>query len=141
MDCIYHRAFYFWCTLRSKQQQTVYCDCCFESSRHTDGLNIPSELGALASIAGLGNVRIQPLNFNGADDGKEFILKASKTLSFNEDPFFQTYIPNISTQFGATIKKLIGRGRHNENEVYNRGYNTKKLFEIYSSISNIIGCN
>ena len=109
--------------------------------RHTDGLNIPSELGALASIAGLGNVG------NSTSEilmermmEREFILKASKTLSFNEDPFFQTYIPNISDPiWKATIKKLIGRGRHNENEVFIIEDTIQKSYLKYIQVSQTPG--
>ena len=75
-----------------------------------NNLHIPSEIGALASIAGFGSVG----NSNSEILlermlEREFIIKASQTLSLQDDPFFQTYDPNtVDPIWKAIIKKLIG---------------------------------
>ena len=76
----------------------------------SNNLNIPSELGALASLAGLGGSgrsNIEVLMERMME--REFILEASKILSLQDDPLFQTYNPNAVDPFWkAVIKKLIG---------------------------------
>ena len=80
-----------------------------EESR-SGGLNIPGDLGAIAAIAGFGTV-----NSSGTDIllerimGREFILKATRVLSLDKDPFFNTYDPDrIDPLWKALLKKLIG---------------------------------
>ena len=76
----------------------------------SSSLNIPSELGALASLAGLsgaGSSNIEILMERMME--REFILEASQMLSLQDDPLFQTYNPNaVDPIWKATIKKLIG---------------------------------
>ena len=76
----------------------------------SNSLNIPGEFGALASLAGFGNV-------GGTNSEilierilkREFILKVSKTLSLQDDTFFQNYNPNaVDPIWKAAIKVLIG---------------------------------
>ena len=87
----------------------------------SNGLNIPGELGTLASIAGFGGsakstseLLIERLL------EREFILRVSQILSLQNDPFFQTYDPNTKDSiWKTTIKKLIGielRDKRNKNE-------------------------
>ena len=84
----------------------------------SNSLNIPSEFGALASLAGLGGVgmsNIEVLMERMME--REFILKASQTLALNDDPLFQTYNPNsVDPIWKATIKKLIGWKQSEQNE-------------------------
>ena len=84
----------------------------------SNGLNIPSDLGALASVVGFGSNK-------GTDTEilierimqREFILTASKTLSLERDPFFQTYNSNVVDPFWkATIKDLIGWQKTSQSE-------------------------
>ena len=50
---------------------------------------------------------------------REFILKASKILSLQDDPFFQTFDPNDKDPvWKAIIKNLIGWNQQDHNEVY-----------------------
>ncbi len=83
----------------------------------SNSLNIPSEFGALASLAGFGNVGAQSSEILIERIlGREFILKVSQSLSLKEDPFFQTYDPNASDPiWKATIKNLIGWEKRTEN--------------------------
>ena len=76
----------------------------------SNSLNIPGEFGALASLAGFGHV-------GGTNSEilierilkREFILKVSKTLSLQDDTFFQNYNPNaVDPIWKAAIKVLIG---------------------------------
>lgn len=88
---------------------------------NSGGINLPSEFGTIASLAGLGG-SIGP---SGPEllleriREREFILKASRTLSLQDDPFFQTYHPKaIDPIWKATIKKLIGWKQREANEQY-----------------------
>ena len=76
----------------------------------SNNLNIPDELGTLASLAGLGGAgrsNVEVLLERMME--REFILEASKILSLQNDPLFQTYNPNALDPFWkATIKKVIG---------------------------------
>ena len=86
----------------------------------SNNLNIPGEFGALASLAGFGNVGAQSSEILIERIlEREFILKVSQSLSLREDPFFQTYDPNSRDPlWKATIKKLIGWEKRTENEQY-----------------------
>ena len=82
------------------------------------GLNIPSELGVLASLAGFGG---SALSSSGSLlerlTQREFILLASQKLSLEQDPFFQTY-NSASTDplWKSTIKTLIGWQKSSQDE-------------------------
>ena len=76
----------------------------------SNGFSIPGEFGVLASFAGVGGVAS-----SGSEvllermTGREFILQASQKLKFEDDPVFQTYVPNSKDPlWKAIIKKLIG---------------------------------
>ena len=75
------------------------------------GFNIPTELGAIASLAGLG----AGIQKSGSEIlierayGREFILRVLEKFSLDLDPFFNFYDPNYKDPvWKATIKKLIG---------------------------------
>ena len=75
-----------------------------------NGFNIPGDLGALASLAGVGGA-----TSSGSSSllerltKREFILLASDRLSLEKDPFFQTYDPNATDSlWKSKIKSLIG---------------------------------
>ena len=72
----------------------------------TNRLNIPGELGALASLAGFGGT------MNSGSDSllerlmeREFILLAKEKLSLEKDPFFQTYDPTATDPLWKSIIK------------------------------------
>ncbi|MEE2999667.1 MAG: Wzz/FepE/Etk N-terminal domain-containing protein [Pseudomonadota bacterium] len=86
----------------------------------SNGINLPSEFGALASIAGIGsavNTSSEILMERILE--REFILKVSQNLSLKDDPLFQTYNPQaVDPIWKATIKKLIGWEKVNRNKRY-----------------------
>ena len=74
------------------------------------GFSLGGEMGALASIAGLGSSVS-----SGSDllleriKSREFILKADQKLSLSEDKFFNSYNPDAKDPaWKALIKTLIG---------------------------------
>ncbi len=74
------------------------------------GFNLPGEMGAIASIAGLGSVKN-----NNAEVllerimAREFILNVSKKSSLFDDPYFNNYNPNqLDPIWKSTVKKIIG---------------------------------
>ena len=77
---------------------------------NSSGLNIPSEIGALASLAGLNNVgNLSSEILMERILEREFILQVVQSLSLQDDPFFQTYNPNaVDPIWMAKVKKLIG---------------------------------
>ena len=106
-----------------------------------NNLNIPSEFGALASIAGFGSVG----NSNSEILmerilEREFILKVSESLSLQEDPFFQTYDPTaIDPIWKATIKKLIGWKKSDANKQYIIDSTIQKNYSEYVEASQTPG--
>lgn len=85
---------------------------------NSKGLNLPSEFGALASIAGLSGVEssISELLIERIQE-REFILEVSKNLSLQNDSFFQIYDPNvIDPVWKNSIKKLFRWEQPNQNE-------------------------
>ena len=78
---------------------------------NNSGFNIPTELGAIASLAGLG-AGIQQSGSKILIErayGREFILRVLEKFSLDLDPFFNFYDPNYKDPiWKATIKKLIG---------------------------------
>lgn len=74
------------------------------------GFNLPDDLGALASLAG-----VQGGDSSGTDallervKSKEYILETNDVLNFDADPYFNDYAPNQTDPlWKATIKNLIG---------------------------------
>lgn len=74
------------------------------------GFNLPGDLGALASLAG-----VQGGGASGTDallervKSKEYILETNDALNFDADPYFNDYAPNQTDPlWKATIKNLIG---------------------------------
>lgn len=74
------------------------------------GFNLPGDLGALASLAG-----VQGGGASGTDallervKSKEYILETNDVLNFDADPYFNDYAPNQTDPlWKATIKNLIG---------------------------------
>ena len=74
------------------------------------GFNLPGDLGALASLAG-----VSAGGTNSTDvllervKSKEYILETNEILNFEKDPYFNDYQPNQTDPlWKATIKKLIG---------------------------------
>ena len=85
---------------------------------NSKGLNLPSEFGALASIAGRSGVEssISELLIERIQE-REFILEVSKNLSLQNDSFFQIYDPNvIDPVWKNSIKKLFRWEQPNQNE-------------------------
>ena len=77
----------------------------------SSGFNLPSELGALASLAGLSNMQatssIDVLLERAAS--REFIIDMKAKFSMDLDLYFNTYDPDHKDPFWkATIKKVIG---------------------------------
>ena len=87
---------------------------------NSSGLNIPSEIGALASLAGLNNaVNLSSEILMERILEREFILQVVQSLSLQDDPFFQTYNPNaMDPIWKAKVKKLIGWQKSNASEQY-----------------------
>ena len=119
LDCRCYQLFVFsgYYALTTDKKYTA--TAMFEIKQDTsNGLNIPSEFGALASLAGLGGVApsVTEVLMERILE-REFILKASKILSLQDDPFFQTFDPNDKDPvWKAMIKNLIGWNQQDHNE-------------------------
>ena len=74
------------------------------------GFNLSSELGALASLAGIDRNSSSSLDvLLERIRAREFILEISKRHLLANDPFFNTYLPEKSDPlWKSTIKKIIG---------------------------------
>ena len=79
---------------------------------NSSGINIPGELGALASLAGITSANGLMANQDALLErikGREFILRVSNKGSLKEDSYFNTYNPDYKDPFWkATIKKILG---------------------------------
>ena len=143
MDCCRHQPlrFFFWILFTYHHKQYT-ATAIFEIEQGgANNLNIPSEFGALASIAGFGSVG----NSNSEILmerilEREFILKVSESLSLQEDPFFQTYDPTaIDPIWKATIKKLIGWKKSDANKQYIIDSTIQKNYSEYVEASQTPG--
>ena len=81
-----------------------------EGSKGGTGFSLGGDLGGLAALAGLAGAAS-----SGSDalieraTTREFILDANRDLSFENDPYFNTYDPNyVDPLWKSTIKALIG---------------------------------
>ena len=103
----------------------------------SDGINIPNGFGALASFAGLANASSSNIEIlMERITQREFILKASQTLSLKDDPFFLTYNQKVVDPiWKTTIKKLIGWEKLNDNKQYIFESKIQKSFEKYVQVS------
>lgn len=74
------------------------------------GFNLPGDLGALASLAGMqGGVSSGTDALLERVKSKEYILETNDALNFDADPYFNDYAPNQTDPlWKATIKNLIG---------------------------------
>ena len=83
-----------------------------------NGLNIPGELGALASLAGFGGTTSSSSSsLLERLMEREFILLATEKLSLEKDPFIQTYDPTATDPlWKSIIKKLIGWQKPSQDE-------------------------
>ena len=75
------------------------------------GFNIPGELGAIASLAGLsgGGGKSSSKSLIERVEGREFILLVTKKSSLDQDKYFNGYDPNhVDPLWKATIKKILG---------------------------------
>ena len=78
--------------------------------KNSNGFNVPTDIGALASLAGLSS------EINSSADAllerivaREFIMNINKKLMLSNDPFFNTYNPeHVDPLWKKIIKKLIG---------------------------------
>lgn len=78
------------------------------SNSKSGGISIGGELGALASMAGIGQSAINNSILVDEVMGREFIVSLDKTLNFRSDNFFYKYDPNyVEPAWKAEIKKLI----------------------------------
>ena len=113
---IFYSAYY---VINTNKQYTATAIFEIEQNNST-GFNIPSEFGALASVAGFeaaGGSNIDILMERMME--REFILKVSQTLFLKNDPLFQTYNPNaVDPTWKAIIKKLIRWEQHTQDEKY-----------------------
>ena len=83
----------------------------FKISSDQTGLNISSELGALASLSGLSQNN-KPSLPSDRINGRIFIQKLDKKLNLKEDVFFNKYNPNYSEPFWVSkIKNYLGKGK------------------------------
>ena len=102
--------------LTTTKQYTATAIFQIEQNR-SNSLTIPSDFGALASLAGFGSVgdtNSEILIERMLE--REFILKVSQILSLQNDTFFQTYNPKAADpNWKAEIKKLIGWEKSNAN--------------------------
>ena len=71
---------------------------------------MPGDLGALASLAGVGGVGTNSTyTLLERMSSKEFILETNDLLNFADDPDFNNYTSDQTDPFWkATIKQLIG---------------------------------
>ena len=91
-------------------QKEFTANAIFQIEEGNNGIQLPSELGAIASFAGLSagiksseNILLERVM------GREFILSISSDLTLKSDPFFNRHDPNAKDPlWKATIKKLIG---------------------------------
>lgn len=76
----------------------------------SNGFSVSSELGALASLVGMGSVK--STNSESLIErmmGREFILNVNKGVSLETDSFFNTYDPNkIDPKWKAFLKYILG---------------------------------
>ena len=74
------------------------------------GFNLPGDLGALASLAGVrGGGASETDALLERVKSKEYILETNDALNFDADPYFYDYAPNQTDPlWKATIKNLIG---------------------------------
>ena len=74
------------------------------------GFNLPGDLGALASLAGVrGGGASETDALLERVKSKEYILETNDALNFDADPYFNDYAPNQTDPlWKATIKNLIG---------------------------------
>lgn len=97
-------------TLKTEKKYTA--SAVFQIDKNNNsGLNIPGELGALASLAGFSGA-------GGATDtdillerltGREFILDVSSKNSLEQDLFFNTFNPDLKDPtWKRTLKKIVG---------------------------------
>ena len=96
-------------SLTTEKQYTAKAVFEIESSGDT-GFNLPGEMGALATLVGFGSA-----NTGGSElllerlSSKQFILRASSELDFENDTFFNKYQPQGKDPvWKAFIKRLIG---------------------------------
>ena len=74
------------------------------------GFNFSGELGALASLAGFSSgITNSSRSLIERVTAREFIINASKVVSLENDPYFNTFNPNYEDPlWKAQIKKIIG---------------------------------
>ena len=79
-------------------------------NNNTSGLNYGSELGALATLAGVSTNLSSSNSLLERVSKREFILVVRNKHSLDLDPYFNTYNPNKSKDpfWKATIKRVIG---------------------------------
>ena len=82
----------------------------FQIKQNNDsGINITSEMGALASLAGLVGGGVVPSSKTLLErlQRREFILSVSDTSFLDQDPYFNTYNPNYKDPYWKEIIKKI----------------------------------
>lgn len=105
----------------------------FQIEQNDDGpgINIPGELGALASLAGLspGGASAVSEIFLERTIGREFILRMAKNFNLERDPYFNTYDPEYKDPvWKATIKQIIG---WQKTEIEKKAIIEKNIIERY----------
>ena len=113
--------------------------------------NISSELGALASFAGLNSKNLTSNSDTLLERvvGREFILKVKEPLGFEDDPYFNSYVPNEKTPdlgepaWKAAIKRILGWQKSqakkcNRREQYSQQLPKQHYFETTESGAIII---
>ena len=97
--------------LTSVKKYTAQAIFQIERINNNSQFTLPSELGALASIAGFAGINNSNVSkvLLERTTGREFILEQSKKLSLAEDRYFNTYDPNFKDPFWKeAIKNIIG---------------------------------
>ena len=114
----------------------------FEINKNeNNGLNIPGDLGVLASFAGFGRSE----SFGSASllerlMEREFILTAIQELALTQDPFFQTYDPKSTDPvWKSIIKTLIGLQKSSQDEQAIIQQNLIKNYYEYVEVSETDG--
>lgn len=105
--CLFAAGYY---ALTADKEYTAKAIFQLEGSKDGTGFSLGGDLGGLAALAGLAGAASSG---SGAlierATTREFILDANRNLSFENDPYFNTYDPNyVDPLWKSAIKALIG---------------------------------
>ena len=100
-----------------------------DASNNNGGINLPSELGALAAIAGFGGA-VESNNETLIErlSSREFILLSNKFINFENDKFFNNYQPHSSkNSWKSSIKNFLEIEETVQDKKCNSGKRNRKL--------------